>query len=275
MPLQGSENTISAMLFQTKLAAYSTYAIQASVPASTVPDILWWDTADPYNYLRIDHLGGTARIILGGEDHKTGQHENMNEPFLSLEKTLHELIPNTTLESRWSGQVIEPVDGLPYIGGITNNQFIATGFSGNGMTFGTLAGMMACDWALGEPSPWSDLFAVERKKLSSTWDYLLENKDYPFYLAKGFLSRSEVDGVDSLQPGEGAISRHDGHKVAAFCDAHGDQHLLSPICPHLGCVVGWNAVEKTWDCPCHGSRFTATGEVFSGPAESDLTPIRS
>jgi Rieske Fe-S protein len=235
-------------------------------------ETLWWDTGDPYFYLRMDRNESGDMIILGGEDHKTGQETDTYARFEKLEQKLRFMLPSATVERRWSGQVIESVDGLPYIGEVEAGQFVATGFAGNGMTFGTLAGMMARDAATGTKNPWRELFAVERKKLSATWDYVRENRDYPFYFARGLLA-SPTGELSDLAPGAGAIVRVDGHKAAAFRDADGALHLHSATCPHLGCVVAWNEAERTWDCPCHGSRFQATGEVISGPAEKPLEKI--
>jgi glycine/D-amino acid oxidase-like deaminating enzyme/nitrite reductase/ring-hydroxylating ferredoxin subunit len=275
-PLQGNTGTLSAALFQTKLAGYSTYAIEARVPAGTLPQIMCWDTADPYLYLRVDSHSDGEVVILGGEDHKTGQETDTEACYARLEEMLHTIVPGRpAVERRWSGQVIESVDGLPYIGEAENGQFVATGFAGNGMTFGTLAGMMACDAAMGAQNPWCDLFAVERKTLSATWDYLRENSDYPFYLAKGRLAGLDTDGLAELGSGEGRIVRIDGRIAAAFRDEEGVAHVLSATCPHLGCIVAWNEAERTWDCPCHGSRFQAKGELMSGPAEKPLERLKS
>ena len=274
-PLVGHAGVLGATLFQTKLALYSTYAVQGRVASGTLPEMLWWDTADPYLYLRVDRGDTDDVVILGGEDHKTGQENDTEGRFARLEEKLQEMVPEVTLEKRWSGQVIESVDGLPYIGEVQKGQFLGTGYAGNGTSFGTLAGMMACDTIIFGKSPWSDLFALERKKLSATWDYLVENKDYPFYLAKRLLTHGKKTEIESLEPGQGALLHQDGHEVAACCDDDGVQHRLSPVCPHLGCIVGWNDAERTWDCPCHGSRFHPDGKVLSGPAESDLTPMKS
>jgi Rieske Fe-S protein len=208
-------------------------------------------------------------MIVGGEDHKTGQDDS-EQAFDRLLETAQKTAPDATWERRWSGQVIEPVDGLPFIGPAGENQFIATGFSGNGMTFGTLAAVMARDWALSLRNPWSDLFAVERKKLSSAWDYIAENKDYPYYLLKGTLEAASTSDLADVPPCEGRIVRIDGRKWTAFRSEDGTLHVRSAVCPHLGCIVEWNQAEKTWDCPCHGSRFDAKGAVIAGPAESPL-----
>ena len=274
VPLQGNTGTLSAALLQTKLAGYSTYAIEARIRSGTLPEMMWWDTADPYLYLRVDRRGDRDVLILGGEDHKTGQETDTEGCFQRLEAKLRSIVPEAEIERRWSGQVIESVDGLPYIGEVGNAQFVGTGFAGNGMTFGTLTGMMTRDTAAGVKSPWRDLFAVERKTLSATWDYLRENSDYPYYLAKGRLAAAQSDDLAGLASGEGKVVRVDGRKTAAFRDDEGKAHVLSAICPHLGCVVGWNEAEHTWDCPCHGSRFQATGEVICGPAEKALEKLK-
>ena len=274
VPLQGNIGTLSTALFQTKLAGYSTYAIEARVPSGVLPEMLWWDTADPYLYLRVDRRDAEDVVILGGEDHKTGQKTDTEACFLRLERTLRSIVPEAAIERHWSGQVIETVDGLPYIGEVATGQFVATGFAGNGMTFGTLAGMMVRDATTAAKNPWRDLFAIERKTLSATWDYVRENSDYPFHFVKGQLAGAESDDLAGLARGVGRIARVDGRKVAVFRDDEGGTHVFSAICPHLGCVVAWNEAERTWDCPCHGSRFQATGEVMSGPAEKDLEKLK-
>jgi glycine/D-amino acid oxidase-like deaminating enzyme/nitrite reductase/ring-hydroxylating ferredoxin subunit len=275
VPLKANTNVLSATLLQSKLAAYSTYAVQALMPTGRFPEMLWWDTADPYHYVRVDrHVRGDV-LIVGGEDHKTGQKTNTEECYQRLERVVAALVPEAVIERRWSGQVLESVDGLPYIGEVNDGQFVAAGFGGNGMTFGTLAGMMARDAIIGASNPWSDLFSPDRKKLAATWNYLSENSDYPYYMAKGRLEATETGGIESLAAGEGKILRVNGHRVAAYRDDEGKVHQLSPVCPHMGCVVRWNEAQHTWDCPCHGSRFTCTGNVMAGPAERDLAQAKS
>ncbi len=270
MPLQGLAGTLSALLLQTKLYAYSTYAIQATGPAGALPEMIWSDTADPFNYLRIDRADGHDALIFGGQDHRTGQTADPDECYRRLGSELAGLTPVTSIDHRWSGQVIETPDGLPFIGWSAEGQFIATGFSGNGWTFGTLAAMMARDAILGRKNPWSDLFSPERKKLSGLWDYVKENADYPFYLARDHLRRAEGDSVRDVACGEGKILRLKGKRIAVHRSAAGAVTKLTAVCPHLGCLVHWNPAEKTWDCPCHGSRFHAEGQLLAGPAEEGL-----
>ena len=151
--------------------------------------------------------------------------------------------------------------------------FAATGFAGNGMTFGTLGAMMAVDTFLKRKNPWSDLFAIRRKKLKAALDYVKENVDYPYYLVRDHIGGAEGKSLQVLKRNEGKILKLDGKKVAAYRDENGEVSLCSPVCTHLKCIVAWNPAEKTWDCPCHGSRFTATGKVIAGPAEEDLENI--
>ena len=270
VPIQGRTSALNAALLQTKLAAYSTYAIGAKIAGGNTPEALFWDTANPYLYIRVDRRDEGDYAIVGGADHKTGQEPNTERSFEELEKIMHKIWPDAEIEHRWSGQVIESVDGLPFIGETAERQFVATGFGGNGLTFGTLGAIMARDWVLGVRNPWEDLFSVNRKELSSLWNYLKENKDYPYYIATSQLSATAGDNLEVVGCGEGKILRINGTKVAVYRDDHGTLTTLCPVCPHLGCIVAWNGAEKTWDCPCHGSRFTSNGEVIAGPAEKPL-----
>lgn len=271
VPIQGERNTFGAALFQTKLAAYSSYAIEASIDC--VPASLFWDTNDPYLYLRFDRQPDGCSIIIGGEDHKTGQEENTEECYERLESTLKRYFPSARPRHRWSGQVLETPDGLPYIGEVGQRQFVATGFSGNGMTLGTFGAMMIRDAITGKANAWNDLFSPHRKAITSAWEYLRENKDFPTYLIKEHLRPPA--SLEEIPRNSGGIVKIDGKKCAVYLDEHGKKTVLSPVCPHMGCVVGWNDAEKTWDCPCHGSRFTSHGDLMSGPAESGLEPHES
>jgi glycine/D-amino acid oxidase-like deaminating enzyme/nitrite reductase/ring-hydroxylating ferredoxin subunit len=274
VPLVGKTGLLAATLFQTKLALYTTYAIAARAPRGTVPDALFWDTADPYRYLRLERHPQNDYLIFGGEDHKTGQDDQTAARFVALEAALALLVPAAAVTHRWSGQVVETHDGLPYIGEIADRQFIATGYSGNGMTLGTLAGMMACDAALGRKNPWKDLFDPHRKKIAGLWDYVKENVDYPYYLVRDRLKSAAGDSLADLKPGEGKLLKLGSDKVAAYRDAKGAAVTLSPVCTHMGCLVHWNKSDSTWDCPCHGSRFKPTGEVLAGPAQSSLEKVQ-
>lgn len=270
-PLMGKSNLFKATLFQSKLALYTSYVLGARLPVGTVPEALFWDTSDPYYYLRVDRHEDHDYAIFGGEDCKTGQEDDPATVFKRLEERLKSLLPASTVQHRWLGQVVETNDGLPFVGETAESQFVATGFCGNGFTLGTLSAMMARDRFLQRPNPWSELFEVGRKKLlGGTWRYITENLDYPYYMLRDRLAKAESDSTDAVKIGEGMLVKVDGKKVAAYRDQTGKVTLLSPVCTHLKCIVKWNPADKTWDCPCHGSRFKPTGEVFSGPAEEPL-----
>jgi len=270
-PLLGKTSLIKGTLFQTKLALYTSYAIGAKVPAGLIPEALYWDTSNPYNYLRIDQRDKFDYAIFGGEDVKTGQEKNAAQIFKTLQNRLKLFLPQAEIDHHWMGQVVETNDGLPYIGESAENQFIATGFSGNGMTLGTLAAMMARDKFLGRENPWADLFEVKRKKFhGGTWRYLKENSDYPYFMLRDRLGKTARTSLEEIKRGEGAVVLKDGKRVAAYRDMEGKVTMLSPVCTHMGCIVRWNNADKMWDCPCHGSRFTPEGSVHSGPAETPL-----
>lgn len=271
VPLMGKTGLVSATLMQTKLAAFSSYVVGATVPKGVVPEALYWDTQSAYYYLRTEPREHDDFLIFGGQDHRTGQADDTEERFQRLEEVLLQYVPEAKVDHRWSGQVIETPDGLPYIGESADNQFIATGFAGNGMTFGTLSGMMACDYVLGRNNPWADLFSTDRRALrGGLWNYLKENFSYPHYLISGFVKTPDADSVDEVGRGEGKILKLDGHRCAVHRDATGNLKVVSAICTHMGCVVRWNQSAATWDCPCHGSRFNTDGEVMAGPAETPL-----
>jgi glycine/D-amino acid oxidase-like deaminating enzyme/nitrite reductase/ring-hydroxylating ferredoxin subunit len=274
-PIVGKTSLAAATLLQTKLALYSSYVVAGRVPHGHLPDVLFVDTADPYNYLRLDRGDDVDVAILGGEDHKTGQEPDTMARFRRLQDALIRALPAAEVTHRWSGQVIETSDGLPYVGKMADRQFIATGFAGNGMTFGTVAAMMARDAILGVKNPWTDLFDPARTKLSAgtVWDYLAENKDYPYYLIRDRFAGPEGKSLRVVKRGEGRILDLDGERVAAYRAPDGSVTVRSAVCTHMGCLVRWNPAERTWDCPCHGSRFSPDGSVLAGPAESPLSAV--
>jgi glycine/D-amino acid oxidase-like deaminating enzyme/nitrite reductase/ring-hydroxylating ferredoxin subunit len=280
-PLVGLAGLTSATAFQTKLALYTSYAIAGRIKPGIVPDALFWDTADPYHYLRLERHRDYDVVIFGGEDHKTGQATNTNDCYQRLEETLIGMLrtrasADIELTHRWSGQVIETPDGLPYIGRMADHQLAATGFAGNGMTFGTLAGMMMADAIAGRSNPWADLFDPGRAAIRrGLWDYIKENTDYPYYMMRDRFAGAEGKSLRTVARGRGAVIDHAGKKVAAYRAPDGVLTTVSAICTHMGCIVGWNEAERTWDCPCHGSRFTPQGDVISGPAEKPLAEINA
>jgi glycine/D-amino acid oxidase-like deaminating enzyme/nitrite reductase/ring-hydroxylating ferredoxin subunit len=265
----------------TKQAPYRTYVIGARVPRGSVPHLLLWDTPDPYHYIRLQRANGDGALdylIVGGEDHKTGQAVDHDERFGALEAWTRERFPMVQdVPLHWSGQVMEPVDGMAFIGRNPGdeNVYIATGDSGNGMTHGTIAGMLIGDLVAGRENPWASLYDPARKSLRAAMEYARENLNVAAQFAD-YVTPGDVASADDIAPGEGAVIRRGFRQVAAFRDESGVLHEHSAVCTHLGCIVAWNSTEKSWDCPCHGSRFDRLdGRVLNGPAISGLTSAES
>jgi glycine/D-amino acid oxidase-like deaminating enzyme/nitrite reductase/ring-hydroxylating ferredoxin subunit len=265
----------------TRQAPYRTYAIAALVPHGAVTRALYYDTPWPYHYVRLQTLEGRGRdvmdaLIVGGEDHKTGQEDDGIDRFARLEHWARERFPEMERVAwRWSGQVMEPVDGVAFIGrdAESKNVYLVTGDSGMGMTHGTIAGLLITDLIQGRENHWSRLYDPSRRTLGAMGEYLRENLN----VAKEYAERlggSEVHSTDEIARGGGAVVRHGIHQVATYRDAEGRIHEHSAVCPHLGCVVHWNSVEASWDCPCHGSRFDPYGRVLNGPASGNLEPYK-
>ena len=262
----------------TKQAAYLTYVVGLAVPGGTASRALFWDTADPYHYVRLaSDAAGEDILIVGGEDHKTGQRDDADLRYARLEAWARERFAGLgDVRYRWSGQVMETIDGLAFLGRNpmdADNVFVATGDSGQGMTHGTIAGMLISDLILGRPNPWGALYDPSRKTLRAAGAFLKEAANMAWQYTD-WLTPGEESSVDAIAPGSGAVLRRGLTKVAVYRDPGGVLHEMSAVCPHLGCLVDWNSSEHTWDCPCHGSRFDQYGQVLNGPAIDALTPLR-
>ena len=262
----------------TKQAPYRTYVIAARVPSQSIRHVLLWDTPDPYHYVRLQPANGNRShefLIVGGEDHKTGQADDFEARFAALEQWTRERFPMVEdVPLRWSGQVMEPVDGLAFIGRNPgeHNVYIATGDSGNGMTHGTIAGLLLSDLIAGRDNEWATLYDPARKSLRAGFEYARENLNVAGQYAD-YVTPGDVKRVEDIAPGDGAIVRRGFRQVAAYRDERGALHEHSAVCTHLGCIVAWNGTEQSWDCPCHGSRFDKLdGHVLNGPAIVGLRP---
>lgn len=261
----------------TKQAPYQTYVIGARIPLGSVTRALYWDTPDPYHYIRIETVGKGAAaydvLIVGGEDHKTGQQNDANKRFTALERwTRHRFPMVEGIEYRWSGEVMEPIDGLAFIGRNPmdkDNVYIATGDSGNGMTHGTIAGILLTDLIMGRKNAWESIYDPSRITLKALPEFAKENLNVAMQYTD-LVVAGDVESVAEIKAGAGAIISRGLHKVAVYRDPKGETHELSAVCRHLGCIVNWNTLENTWDCPCHGSRYEALGKVIQGPANSGL-----
>lgn len=264
-------------IMHTKQAPYRTYACAAKIPKNSVPKALYYDTLDPYHYVRIIEEDQNDILIMGGEDHKTGQETHCKKHHETLQTWAQERFPMITEFTHfWSGQVLEPIDSLGFIGKnpFEENIYIITGHSGNGLTYGTLGGMIIRDLILKKPSVYAVLYSPDRITLKAGEEFLKENlnvaQEYIKWLRPPF-----DNNVEALSTDSGKVIQQDQHKIAVYRDKKGTCHEMSAVCPHLGCIVNWNDAEKTWDCPCHGSRFECSGTVICGPATSGLQQIGS
>ena len=266
----------------TKQAPYMTYVIGARVPKGTVTDALYWDTLDAYHYVRLQPMpaaNGHAAydlLIVGGEDHKSGQADDTEQRHARLERWAEQHFPTMEgVEFTWAGQCMETIDGLAFIGRNPmdkDNVFIATGDSGMGLTHGTIAGMLLADLILEKRNPWETLYDPSRKPIRAAVNFTRESVNVAAqYL--DWLTSGEVKSAHEIKPGNGAVLRRGLQKIACYRDGNGKVHEMSAVCPHLGCIVQWNGAEASWDCPCHGSRFDKHGKMINGPANVDLSPI--
>jgi glycine/D-amino acid oxidase-like deaminating enzyme/nitrite reductase/ring-hydroxylating ferredoxin subunit len=257
----------------TKQAPYRTFALAARVPAGSVPDALYWEDADPYRYVRVQPGDGHDWVIVGGEDYKTGQEEDDTARLDRLEQWTRSRLPMVeSVDYRWSGQVLEPADGIGFIGrnpGGGDNVYIITGDSGHGMTHGTIGGMLLSDIITGRSNAWADLYDPKRVSVRSAGELARENLNVAAQYSR-WLRPGEVPSEDEVPSGSGRVVRRGWRMVAVYRDADGHLHERSATCTHMGCIVRWNDLEKSWDCPCHGSRFDPRGAVLNGPALDPL-----
>ncbi|HET9705775.1 MAG TPA: FAD-dependent oxidoreductase [Vicinamibacterales bacterium] len=265
------------VVIHTKQAPYMTYVVGAKVPRNAVTPALYWDTHDPYHYIRLQPLDAEHDLlIVGGEDHKSGQADDIADRQPRLEAWARERFPGMgEIAYRWAGQVMETIDGLAFIGHNpldADNVYTVTGDSGMGMTHGTIGGILVTDLILRRESAWAPLYDPGRVTLRALGEYTKEAVNMAAQFGD-WLTPGDVKSVEEIAKDSGAVMRRGTAKVAVYRDATGALHEKSAVCPHLGCVVQWNPAEKTWDCPCHGSRFDKFGTVINGPANVGLVRI--
>jgi glycine/D-amino acid oxidase-like deaminating enzyme len=268
---------IDRVAIHVKQFAYQTYALAATIERGSAPRALMWDDADPYHYVRLASTpdGERELLIVGGADHKTGQERDPSSHHDQVEAWMREHFPEAgPVLYRWSGEVLEPLDGLAYLGRNpgSHRTYVITGDSGNGISHATLGGMLVHDLILGRANSWSAIYDPSRKAFKEGLHFLKAQSNIAAQYADWF---SPGDGVraDELTPGQGAIVRAGLKKLAVYRDTDGVLRACSAVCPHLGCIVRWNDQASTWDCPCHGSRFAADGAVLHGPATGNLEAV--
>ena len=262
----------------TKQLPDRTYVVAGRVPKGSVPDILLWDTYEAYHYVRIQELDDAHDVlIVGGEDHRSGEADDMDQRLGRLADWTRKRYPMFgQVEYSWSGQVLEPIDFMPYSGRNPGDQniYIHTGDSGQGITNGVAGSLTIASLIVGEESRFADLLAPNRKSFSSTAakEFVSGQAGVVKNLTE-HLGPGEISSEDELEPEQGGIMREGMTKIAVYRDKRGQIVRRSAVCTHVGCIVHWNGFEKCWDCPCHGSQFSPDGQVLNGPAVKPLASV--
>ncbi|HKP31860.1 MAG TPA: FAD-dependent oxidoreductase [Chitinophagaceae bacterium] len=264
-------------LLHFRCAPYRSYAMAVKLQDENYPEGLAYDMYDPYHYYRTQVVDGEKYLIAGGEDHKTAHEENTNMCFDKLESYLKKHFKISEVSYRWSSQYFEPTDGLAYIGhlpGHPEKVYVATGFGGNGMTFGTISAITLSDMIAKGSSKYQELFDPNRIKPVAGFEaFVKEAADVVGHMIKSPFAGAKIKELSELAHGEARVVKYEGHRIALYKDDKGKVFAVNPTCPHAKCSVAWNMAEKSWDCPCHGSRFAADGKMLSGPSMSDLQHV--
>jgi glycine/D-amino acid oxidase-like deaminating enzyme/nitrite reductase/ring-hydroxylating ferredoxin subunit len=264
---------VDTVALHTKMSPYRTYAMAMQIRRGALPDALYWDTLDPYHYVRIQPGDKqTDYVIVGGADHKSGEADDADVRFEAIEAWARNLIPKLgEVTHRWSGQVLDTIDYAAFIGRNPGNErvYVHAGDSGQGMTHGVVGALLNSALILGKDARWTDVYEPSRKTPSAIGNFLRENTTIAKNLAE-YLAPGELSSLDDLKPGHGAIVRRGLSKIAAYRDAGGELYTRSAACSHLGCHLHWNSFECCWDCPCHGSHFAVDGTALNAPAVSGL-----
>ncbi len=263
-------------LFFARTTARRSYVVAGPVAREAAPEGMWISVGKPGRSVRTTPLPDGRRLVLvGGEGHRVGVSTRTGENYLLLERFASEHLGVEEIAHRWSTQDTFPFDGLPFIGRYGSEKsalYVATGFAGWGMTGGSLAGSLIADAVAGNKGPFADLYDPERLSLGSVGRLVRDNVGTVRHLVGGRLALPSAR-VGDLGPREGRIVRAGRARVAAYRDEDGKVHAVSATCTHMGCIVGWNEAEASWDCPCHGSRFDVDGSVIEGPATEPLAPV--
>lgn len=264
-------------LIHLRCAPYRSYAMAVTLEGNNYPENLAYDMYDPYNYYRTQEVDGKKYLIVGGKDHKTAHEENTDKCFMELEAHIRKHFPVKEIVYKWSSQYFEPADGIPYIGhlpGHPENIYVATGYGGNGMTYSSVAALTLKRMLLNKETSYMDLFDPNRiKPIAGFTNFIKHNADVVKHFVGKLFSTEELQELAELAPGEGRVVKYEKHKIALYKDEEGTLHAVSPVCTHLKCDVQWNGAEKSWDCPCHGARYSYDGRVLTGPADRDLERV--
>jgi glycine/D-amino acid oxidase-like deaminating enzyme/nitrite reductase/ring-hydroxylating ferredoxin subunit len=264
-------------LLHFRCAPYRSYAMAVTLRDNAYPDGLAYDMYDPYHYYRTQEVDGKKYLIAGGEDHKTAHEQNTEACFAKLEAHLHTHFEVDEIAFRWSSQYFEPADGLAYIGHLPGNPemvLVATGFGGNGMVYSHIAAITLTQMIISGRSEYEKIFSPDRiKPVAGFVNFVKENADVVKEFVGKRFAKENLAELAGLAPGEAKVVKYEGKSLALYKDEQGELYALNPTCTHAKCTVAWNTAEKSWDCPCHGARYSIHGEVMTGPARKGLEVV--
>ena len=265
-------------LLHFRAAPYRSYVLGLTLQKDDqYPDALGYDMEDPYHYYRTQIIDGQKYLVAGGEDHKTAHEENTENRFRNLEAYVRNYFDVKEVAFKWSSQYFQPADGLPYIGnlpGKKGNVFVATGYGGNGMMYSHIAAIMLTGIITEGNHKYKKLFDPNRvKPIAGFSEFVKEGADAVKQFITGKFSGEKIKELSDMAAGEAKLVKYEGNKIALFKDESHNVHAVNPSCTHIHCTVSWNTAERSWDCPCHGARFSCDGEVLTGPADRDLEHI--
>jgi len=264
-------------LLHLRCAPWRSYAMAARLKNSEYPRHLYYDMNDPYNYYRTQIIDGKPYLVVGGFDHKTGHEVNTEQSFRELESLIRRHFDVQEITHKWSSQYYESADGIPYIGhlpGHPEHVYVATGYGGNGITYSQVAALVLKSMLLNQEGPYTSLFNPNRiKPVAGFKSFISHNADVVKQFVGKWLSVDKMQELADLAPGDGKVVTFNDQKIALYKEANGSLHAINPACTHMKCSVAWNLAERTWDCPCHGARYSIDGTVLNGPAVKNLESI--
>jgi glycine/D-amino acid oxidase-like deaminating enzyme/nitrite reductase/ring-hydroxylating ferredoxin subunit len=260
-----------------KAHPYRSYVVCSSISRSQTPPGMFVSTESPTHTVRAAPFQDDSLLIVAGEGHKVGQQQHMIEPYDKLSAWLQSNFDVDSIEYHWSTQDYYSVDHIPYIGKLRaglDHIYVATGYNAWGLTTGTVAASIIADSILGVPNAWAGLYDATRlNPRVACRKFLEENLNVARHWVGDRVMGAKISSAEELKKGQGATLRVRGKQMAVYRDDQAHIHALSAVCSHLACIVHWNDAEKTWDCPCHGSRFRYDGKILQGPAVKDLTRL--
>ncbi len=269
--LLATHSPIGVHMIHTMLYPYREFGVAATLNEVRFPDGIFWGLNEPKHSVRSFTTNGKQYVMAIGDKFKTGQHVDTKTYVNGLEHYLKDRMNVSEASYFWGGQQYRPADGLPYIGKHGENTYFMTGFASDGLTYGTLAAMLVSDHILERSNAWEELYSAERfTPIKSAKDFIVENANVLVQYLKDLTWNVDASSLEEIREDEGKVIVQDDQKLAVYKDERGNSHVVSAVCTHMKCIVNWNQSEKTWDCPCHGSRFDINGRVIEGPALDNL-----